>query len=188
MSGTFTDQGNHTTGTYTNVPLMDASGNYSHIGGTSGFPDASGQNTPTITNTYPGSSSSAQYGFGALATVVVDNANGNNTGNIQSVTITDGGRGWKVGDVFEIPTSQGTPHYGSSSGSNVNIGGSVGAYGTVTSVDSTFKVTVQGVTNYQLDLSTGQIQTYTSANSGGNTQNVVPVIISGHIKFYKVYG
>ena len=79
-----------------------------------------------------------------------------------------------MGDVFEIPTSQGTPHYGSSSGSNVNIGGSVGAYGTVTSVDSTFKVNVQGVTNYQLDLSTGQIQTYTSANSGGNTQNVVP--------------
>ena len=169
VSGSFTDQGDHTEGTHNNVPLIDASDNYTHQGGTSGYPEASGQNTPTITNTMPGSSSSAQYGFGALATVVV-----NSNGNIQSVTITDGGRGWKVGDVFEIPTSQGTPHYGSSSGSNVNIGGSVGAYGTVTSVDSTFKVNVQGVTNYQLDLSTGQIQTYTSANSGGNTQNVVP--------------
>ena len=111
VSGSFTDQGDHTPGTYNNVPLIDASDNYTHLGGTSGYPEASGQEYTNYHEHDPGSSSSAQYGFGALATVVV-----NSSGNIQSVTITDGGRGWKVGDVFEIPTSQGTPHYGSSSG------------------------------------------------------------------------
>ena len=170
VSGTFTDQGDHTPGTHTNIPIFDASGNTTHTGEFGGYPQSSGTNTPTITNTYPGSTSSAQVGFNAYATVVV-----NSSGNIQSVTITDGGRGWRVGDVFEIPTSPGVPHYASSSGLNKHIGGSVGAFGTVTSVDNTFKVTVQGSTKYQMDLSTGQITSYDSNNAGTNTINSVPV-------------
>ena len=72
VSGTFTDQGDHTPGTYTNVPIFDASGNTTHSGQSGGYPRYSGQNTPTITNTYPGSTSSAQVGFNAYATVVVN--------------------------------------------------------------------------------------------------------------------
>ena len=152
VSGSFTHQSDHTEGDHTNVPLFDASGNVNHDGMT-GYPRASSQNTPTITN--------SQQGWDAKGTVVV-----NSSGHVTGVTITQGGRGWQVGDVFEIPTSQGTPHYGSSSGSNVNIGGSAGAYGTVTAVDSTFKVTVQGSTKFQMDLATGQITAYSGLNGG----------------------
>ena len=170
VSGTIAHHGDHTVGSHTNVPLLNATQYYSHYGSTTStaYPKASypiGSNAPTVTN--------EQRGWEALGTVDVDT-----NGNVTSVTITDGGRGWQVGDVFEIPTSQGVPHYYSSNSSNVNIGGTVGVYGTVTSVDGTFKVTVQGNTKFQMNLSTGQITSYDSNNAGNQSGLSAPSLTS----------
>lgn len=162
--GSITHQGDHTEGTHTGIPIISAH-NSINWDGNQGYPRAQASSPPSTNNT--------QQGFNALATVVVD-ANG----DVTSVTITDGGRGWQVGDVFEIPTSAGAPYYAAAGGWTPNIGGSIGVFGSVTAVDSTFKVTVQGSTKFQMDLSTGQITAYSGMNGGANTSLNTPAPIT----------
>ena len=173
VSGTFYDNGDHTNGEYTNVPLMEASGEYTATGDSTGYPRPT--HYPISQNSWSESSVSLtnyQRGLGAKATVVIS------SGSVQSVTITDGGRGWQVGDVFEIPTSQGVPFYGSSSNSNPSIGGSAGVYGTVTAIDNSLTVKVGTATPYGLNLSSGQITHWDTDNWGVVTNNTAPLAVS----------
>jgi len=174
VSGTFYDNGDHTNGTHTNVPLMEASGEYTHIGDYSyGYPQPT--HYPISQNPWSVSSVSLtnyQRGYYAKGTVVVAN------GSVQSVTVTDGGKGWQVGDVFEIPTSHGVPFYGTSNPSNPDIGGTAGVYGTVTSVDNNLTVKVGSNTPLSMDLSNGQITNWHTSNWGAVSSNTAPVALS----------
>ena len=152
--GSITDQGDHSNGTHTNIPLIEATGDrisntpnsYKYYSGT--------YNGPTLVND--------QVAKNALATVTVTN------NSVSNITITDGGRAWQVGDVFEIPTSNGIPFYGSSSGSNKNIGGSQGVFGVVTSIDQEIEIKVGTNSALKLDFSNGdgQITSWSSGNWG----------------------
>ena len=112
-----------------------------------------------------------QVAKNALATVTVTN------NSVSNITITDGGRAWQVGDVFEIPTSNGIPFYSSSSGSHVNIGGSQGVFGVVTSISQEIEIKVGTNSLLKLDFNNGdgQVTSWSSGNWGSATSATTPI-------------
>ena len=178
VSGTVVHQGDHDEGTHTNINFLNPDNN-------------EGSTWPPNVG-----SSGDQYGYGGDCTVVVDS-----NGDITGVTVTSGGRGYLVGDKLELATD-GTGTFGFQSN---DIGGSSPVILTVTSIDDTFEVKVNGNSKFAMNLTNGQITGFASGNAGGsaystpavrtsNSSAVMPlggiitrVNLSSGAKTYKTY-
>ena len=163
--GSITDQGDHNNGVHTDIPLIEATGDrvsnipqsYKYYSGI--------YNGPTLVN--------EQVAKNALAEVTVTG------GQVTNVTITDGGRAWQVGDVFEIPTSAGIPFYNSFYSTNKHIGGSQGVFGVVTSISQEIEIKVGTNSALKLDFNNGdgQVTSWSSGNWGMATNATTPLSI-----------